>query len=125
MAKYATMRLFDAAHGKEKRRERVMGVRSTRITVEQETIMVVRHAKAERSWCPLCGAEVDVITLGDEGLAEVLTAKETHGSIAAGKLHLLQEAEGTARICLSSFLRCFEPAAQSKKFEKETLRKPK
>ena len=38
----------------------------TRITVERDTIMLVRHARAEQAWCPICANVVDVVTLADD-----------------------------------------------------------
>lgn len=81
----------------------------TRITVERDTIMLVRHARAERAWCPLCGDIVDVITLGDEALAEFMASNDVQGWMTAEKLHVSRQANGPIRICLASLFRCFEP----------------
>jgi hypothetical protein len=48
--------------------------KTTRITVETENLMVIRRAKADLAWCPECRAEVDVITLDNDSLAEPVTA---------------------------------------------------
>ena len=47
-----------------------MVLRTTRITVETESLMVVRRAKAVVAWCPDCHAEVDVITLSQDSFSE-------------------------------------------------------
>jgi len=73
------MHMFEAAQGKEKQ-GRVTAVKTTRITVERDTIMVVRRARIELAWCPVCRTEVEVITLGRESLAEVLAVTPGHGS---------------------------------------------
>ena len=91
-----------------------MGVKAVRITVETETLMVVRRARVTRAWCPGCGSEVDVITLENRSLDEHVTAAQFDEWLGTGRLHLLQAAEpasGTpTQICVSSLLRCFEPA---------------
>ena len=86
-----------------------MAAKSTRITVEKDTIMLVRHARAEQAWCPICGSHVDVVTLAKEALAEFLASHDVQGWIAAGKLHVSREPNRPIRICLASLLRCFEP----------------
>lgn len=103
------MRLFEAEHSRTIRPERDMAAKRTRITVERDTIMLVRHARAERAWCPICRDEVDVMALGSEALAELLAANEVQGWIAAGRLHVSREPNAPVRICLPSLLRCFEP----------------
>ncbi|MGB8535111.1 MAG: hypothetical protein WCD57_01740 [Acidobacteriaceae bacterium] len=99
-----------------------MPERKTRITVEQDTIMIVRRANVERSWCPLCTAEVDVVAVGDKVLAEILATGTGLGWIVSGDLHVSHQPDGTTRICLASLLRCSEPQpAQPTNIAKETL----
>lgn len=88
--------------------ERAVAVKTTRITVETETLMIIRRAKAALDWCPYCRAEVDVITLDNDGFAEPSTASQIQEWLGTGKLHLWQPATGPAQICVASLLRCFE-----------------
>ena len=87
--------------------ERAVAVKTTRITLETETLIVVRRAKATLAWCPDCRAEVDVITLDSHSLIEPATAAQIHEWRATGKLHLWQPANGSAQICVTSLLQCF------------------
>ena len=87
--------------------ERAVAAKTTRITVETETLVIVRHARAARSWCPGCRAEVDVVTLDADSLVEPATAAQIRQWQATGKLHLSQPANGLAQICVSSLLQCF------------------
>jgi hypothetical protein len=89
--------------------ERTMAAKTTRITLEKDTIMLVRHARAEQAWCPICGNVVDVVALANDALSEFLASNDVRGWIAAGKLHMSREPNGPVRICLASLLRCFEP----------------
>jgi hypothetical protein len=87
--------------------ERAVVRKTTRITVETETLVIVRHAKAAMSWCPGCRAEVDVVTLDSDSLIEPATAAQIREWLATGKLHLSQPANGPIQICVSSLLQCF------------------
>jgi hypothetical protein len=86
--------------------ERVVAVKTTRITVETETLIIVHRAKAALDWCPDCRAEVDVITLDRDSLFELATTAQIHEWQSTGKLHLWQPAHGLTRICVTSLLQC-------------------
>ena len=92
--------------------ERIVAVKTTRITVETETQMIVHRAKAVLAWCPGCRAEVDVVILDHDNFSEPTTAAHLKAWIGTGSLHLhfWQTPEGPVRICLSSLLQCFDSA---------------
>jgi hypothetical protein len=81
---------------------------TTRITVETETQLVIRRAKAILDWCPYCRAEVDVIALEEDSLAESVTGAQVQKWVATSNLHFWRAAGGPAQICLPSLFRCFE-----------------
>ena len=87
--------------------KRATEVRTTRITIETETRVIVRRAQAKLSWCPDCRAEVDVITLDHDTLCESATAVQIHEWQTTGRLHLSQPANGPVQICVTSLLQCF------------------
>ena len=80
--------------------------RTTRITVETDTFLVIRRAKAALAWCPDCCAEVDVITLTPGSFAEPATAAQVEQWLATGKLHLWHTPGGIVQICVGSLLQC-------------------
>jgi hypothetical protein len=82
--------------------------KTTRITVERRTLLVIRRAKAVLAWCPGCDAEVEVITLDSDSLAEPVTAAQIQEWHSTGNLHSSQTANGPTQICLASLFRCFE-----------------
>jgi len=82
--------------------------KTTRITVETESVLIVRHATISLAWCPECRAEVDVITLNCNNPADPAALARLQASPGAGKLHLWQPATGPARVCVPSLLQCFE-----------------
>jgi len=90
--------------------DRTSATKVTKITVETETLMIVRHAKATRGWCPDCCAGVGVITLDDSAIPDPSTLARIQEWLVAGKLHFRQPATGPVQICLTSLLRCFESA---------------
>jgi hypothetical protein len=83
-------------------------IRSTRITVETETVTLVRRAILQRAWCPACGAETDVICISDQSLGDPASAVQLRQWAEMGKLHLLQSDGDPGQICLPSLLQCFE-----------------
>jgi len=88
--------------------EQAMTAKTTRITVETETLLVIRGAKAFLAWCPSCGAEVNVIALDNESLAGSITAAQIQEWLGTSGLHFWETANGPARICLTSLFQCFE-----------------
>ena len=72
-----------------------MAVKTTRITLETETLVTVHHAKAASAWCPDCRMDVDVIVLDHDSLAEPTTTAEIQEWLGKGKLHLWQAPSGT------------------------------
>ena len=82
-------------------------VKTTRITVETETLMIVRRAQAALAWCPNCRAVVDVITIS-ESLTCPAATSQFKDWLSIGKLHFWQHPGGPAQICVTSLLQCFE-----------------
>ena len=85
-----------------------MVVKTTRITIETESLLVVRRGKTIVAWCPVCCADVEAMTLAGDGFGEDIPSTLLRDWLAAGKLHLWSPDGGPARICLTSLLRCFE-----------------
>jgi hypothetical protein len=88
--------------------EQAVTARTTRITVETETLLVIRRAKSDLAWCPECRAEVDAITLDNDSLAEPVTAAQIQEWLGISKLHFWRPANGPSQICLPSLFRCLE-----------------
>jgi hypothetical protein len=72
-----------------------MAVRTTKITIETEGLLVIRQAKTVLTWCPGCQAEVDVVLLGEDA-AQLLSG------LPMGTLHIWRPPEGPVLICLRS-----------------------
>jgi hypothetical protein len=74
-----------------------MAVRTTKITIETEGLLVIRQARTVVTWCPGCQAEVDVVLLGED-TAQLLSGLPT------GTLHIWSPPEGPVFICLRSLV---------------------
>ena len=96
------MRTFEAVANDGQFRSEAMAVRTTKITIETEGLLVVRQARTVVSWCPGCEAEVDVVLLGED------TAQLLSG-LPPGMLHIWSPSEGPVRICLPSLSRTHNP----------------
>jgi hypothetical protein len=75
--------------------------RTTRITIETESVLFVRQGRTVVAWCPECQAEVEVMLLGDQQSAAQLTC-----GLGGAALHVWTPAEGDTQICLPSLLAC-------------------
>ena len=97
-----------------------MRVKTTRITLERDSITLINRFGVDRSWCPACAMEVDAVAI--EGLVKVLTDDTAQSWIAAGELHVSRCSGEPDRVCLASLLRCFQlQRAQNANSAKETL----
>ena len=85
-----------------------MVVKTTRITIETESLLIVRRGKTIVTWCPVCCAEAEAMTLEADSLGEDLPSAHLRDWLVAGKLHLWSLDGGLDWICLTSLLRCFE-----------------
>lgn len=85
-----------------------MVAKTTRITIETESLVVVRRGKTIVAWCPVCCAEAEAMTLEDNSFGQDIPSTLLRDWLASGKLHLWSSDGGPARICLTSLLRCFE-----------------
>jgi len=85
-----------------------MPIKTTKVTVETETLTVVRGAKVETGCCPDCGVEVDVIGISAQALQDPVTVVQVQEWLATGKLHFWQTANGSAQLCVKSLLECLD-----------------
>lgn len=88
-----------------------MVVKTTKITIETESLLVVRRGKTIMTWCPACCADVEVMMLEGESLGEDIPSSYLRDWFRTGKLHLWRPAEGSAQLCLPSLLQCLQAEA--------------
>lgn len=84
-----------------------MGEKTTRITIETETLTIVRQAGFAMAWCPSCGKKVEVANLEHDSFAR-FSAARLQDWIVTGKLHLWCDDPSPPQVCVPSLLHCFE-----------------
>jgi hypothetical protein len=91
-----------------------MVVKTTRITIETERLLVVHRGKTIVTWCPACCAEAEAMSLEGASLGEDLPSARLREWFATGKLHFWSPDGGPAQICITSLLQCLESEDASK-----------
>ena len=79
--------------------------RHTKITVETDSLLVLRGRTPLRAWCPQCGAEAEMIPLDEVGVVSNLPPPEVQAWMESQDLHHTTAADGAPMICLNSMLK--------------------
>jgi hypothetical protein len=77
--------------------------KQTTITIETTSLLILRSKNSTEAWCPVCGAQVEMVLLENGGL---LTE---HAPVLAqwfnsGEVHSVESADGSSGLCLDSLL---------------------
>jgi hypothetical protein len=78
--------------------------KQTRITIETDSLLILRGRSSVRAWCSRCAAEVELIALEDMGVISNMERPALEQWLNSGELHRLQAADGSALTCLNSLL---------------------
>lgn len=81
-----------------------------KITVETDSLLVLRGRMPLRAWCPQCAAEGEMIPLDDVGVVSNLPPAEIQTWIESEALHHTTSADGAPMICLNSMLKRVQKA---------------
>jgi hypothetical protein len=76
----------------------------TTITIETESLLILRGRNPRRAWCPRCAAEGEVIALEEVGIISNLDRSAFEEWVNSGELHRSETADGSTLICLNSLL---------------------
>lgn len=79
--------------------------RQTKITVETDSVLMIRSCKSLKAWCPKCHAEVEMIPFDGVGVISNLTPVEVEAWIQSSDLHHTRTTDGALLICLNSMLK--------------------
>ena len=79
--------------------------KQTKITIETDSLLVIRGAVSLRGWCPECATEGEVIPFDGIGVISNLTPSEVQAWLESEAIHHSQTPEGTRLICLNSLLK--------------------
>lgn len=85
----------------------------TTITIETESLLVLRGRKLLRAWCPECGAQSEMIPLNEMGVISNRTRSEVEAWIQAEDMHHTKTSGGAHLICLNSMLKRMHNAKSS------------
>lgn len=80
--------------------------KQTKITVETDSLLILRGRNSKRAWCPRCAAEGEMIALENAGVISNLDRPALEEWLNSEALHRLQAADGSSLICLNSLLAC-------------------
>jgi len=80
--------------------------RQTKITIETDSLLVLRGRNSLRAWCPQCAAEGAMIPLEGVGVISNLSPVEVEAWLESNSIHRWQMADGGLVICRNSLLKC-------------------
>jgi len=78
--------------------------KQTKITVETDSLLLLRGLNSTRARCPLCNAESEMVALENLQVISNLERHSLEKWINSGELHRLQGDDGSPLICLNSLL---------------------
>lgn len=79
--------------------------RQTTVTIESESLLILRGRTRLLAWCPQCGAKEEMIALDDVGVISNLPIAEVQAWMESEDLHHTAGADGAPMICLNSMLK--------------------
>jgi hypothetical protein len=77
----------------------------TKITIETDSLLVLRGRSSLRGWCPRCAAEGEMIRLDNIGVISNLEPSEVEAWLESEVIHRSRGSDGSPLICLNSLLR--------------------
>ena len=78
--------------------------KQTKITVETDSLLILRGRSSARAWCPQCQADAEIIALDNVGVISNLDRSAVEKWLNSEELHRSQAADGSAVVCLNSLL---------------------
>jgi hypothetical protein len=78
--------------------------KQTAITIETDSLLILRGRSSGRAWCPQCAADVELIAMEDTGVISNLDQPALEEWLNSKKLHRLRAANGSTLTCLNSLL---------------------
>jgi len=76
----------------------------TTITVETDSLLILRGRNSTRAWCPRCAAEVEMIAMKETGVISNLDQHALEEWLSSEELHRLRASDGSTLTCLNSLL---------------------
>jgi hypothetical protein len=79
--------------------------KQTKVTIETDSLLVLRGRASLRAWCSRCGGESEMIPFEGVGVISNLAPPEVETWLESEAIHRSQAADGSALICLNSLLK--------------------
>lgn len=79
--------------------------KQTKITIETDSLLILRGRTLLKSWCQQCGGDSEMIPLQGVGVISNLPPSEVEAWIESEDLHHSQAADGGQLICLNSLIK--------------------
>ena len=77
----------------------------TKITIETDSLVILRGRSSVLGWCPQCAAQGDMIPIEGLGVISNLAPIEVEQWLESEAIHRSQAADGASLICLNSLLK--------------------
>lgn len=77
----------------------------TKITIETDSLLLLRGRNSLHAWCSQCGAEAEMLPLNDVVVVSNLPPEEVQAWMESPGLHHTKAADGADLICLNSMLK--------------------
>ncbi len=78
--------------------------KQTNVTIETDSLLILRGRSSNRSWCPLCAAEGEMVEVENLRVVSNLESHALEEWLNSAQLHRLQSPGGSTLICLYSLL---------------------
>ena len=78
--------------------------KQTTITIETDSLLILRGQASNRAWCPACAAEGEMIEVENLRVVSNFDRVVLEEWLNSAELHRSQAADGQALICLNSLL---------------------
>lgn len=79
--------------------------KQTKITIETDSLLVLRGGSSLHAWCPQCASEGAMIPIDGVGVISNLKPLEVEQWLESEEIHRSQTADGAPLICLNSLLK--------------------
>ena len=78
--------------------------KQTKITIESDSLLILRGRSSTRAWCPLCGTDAEMVAVENIGVISNLDRTALEEWLNSGELHRSQGTDGSVQVCLNSLL---------------------
>ena len=78
--------------------------KKTTITIETDSLLIMRGRNLPRAWCPFCAAESEMIGLANAAVISNLDRGAVEDWLNSGELHRSLANDGSELICLNSLV---------------------